>query len=165
MDLPFRRSGRVSLLCALLFVAATSQKQGKNFSGDYSLIATEGQFAVSMDAGSTLKVEQTSDSLEITRVEGGKKSFSKFSLKTGAGEYTGADGKLRKATEQLKSGKLFTDVLYITPAEGATPRSEFHVKEEWALSDDARTLILRRKLEMPGVQPTSMSGVETYSRN
>ena len=114
-----------------------------NYSGKYS---SERPKNTSTD--SKLEVVQNEDSIEITRVELGKRTTSRCPFNGSEGDYTSPTGVSGKCKAQLKGKKLIIDsVVAARPQPTGTVR--MHTKEQWQLSTDGKTLTIKLDVDFP----------------
>ncbi len=127
-----------------------------NYSGKYSIQARK--TASGSDTDATLEVVQNADSIEITRVERGKRTTNRYPLNGSEGDYTSPGGLAGKCKAQLKDKYLVLEsVIAARPQPNAAPM-RMHTKERWRLSADSRTLTVKSEVEFPDV-PRGVSDI------
>jgi hypothetical protein len=141
------------VVCAALMIAVmpgrTYASDKLNFSGKYVIDqakkSSEGEHA------SLLEIDQNDDSIEITRVELGKKTVSHCPLNGSDGDYTNPGGVPGKCKVQLKPKYLILESIILTRPQQVPVR--IHTKEKWQLSADAKTLTIKSEVDFPDVPP------------
>lgn len=148
-----RRIGHCALcaVCAalvLMFVSARLSASDKlNFSGKY--IADQAKNPAEGENASTLEVVQSDDSVEIIRVELGKKTVSHCPLSGSDGDYTSPGGVSGKCKAQLKPKYLMLEAVVLTRPQQAASPVRMHTKEKWQLSSDSKTLTIKSEVDFP----------------
>ena len=118
-----------------------------NFSGSY--IAEREKKASSDETASTLEIVQNDESIEITRVERGKRTISRCPLNGSDGDYTSPNGVAGKCKAQLKPKYLIVEFLVVTHPQQAPSPVRVHTKEKWQLSADAKMLTIKSEVDFP----------------
>jgi hypothetical protein len=141
----------VAILAGLGIVVVGSPNAGLaadnvSYSGRY--LAQRSKSAPSGAADSVLEVVQAEDSLEITKVELGKRTISRCPFNGGEGDYTSPGGVVGKCKAQLKGKTLIVESVVVThPQPTGTVR--MHTKERWQLSSDAKSLTIKSDVDFP----------------
>src|SRR5256885_1073259 len=132
--------------CAALLIMTrwTSATDKPNFSGKYLE-----QGKNTSQSAETLEVVQSDDSIEITRVELGKKTVSRCPLNGSDGDYTSPGGVSGKCKAQLKQKCVIVESVALTHPQQATSALRMHTKEKWQLSADAKTLTIKSDVDFP----------------
>src|SRR5260370_6876082 len=135
----------VAMMAAVGVVVGGSAKPGLaaervSYSGRYSAQRLKNTPSGSTD--SVLEVVQSEDSIEITRVESGKRTTSRCPFNGSEGDYTSPGGVAGKCKAQLKEKNLIVESVVLThPQPTATVR--MHTKERMQRSSAAKTLTLK----------------------
>lgn len=157
--------------CAGLVIAG-STKTGLaadklNYSGKYS---AERLKKSGGESDSTLEVVQNDDSIEVTRVEQGKRTTSRCPLNGSEGDYTSPSGVPGKCRAQLKAKYLILESIVVARPPAAAP-VRVHTKERWQLSADAKNLTIKSDVDFPDFPSDisaavagSTSGMTKYTR-
>jgi hypothetical protein len=140
-----------SVACVAL-VIAWSAKTGLaadkvNYSGRYSVERMKTTSGGESD--STLEVAQNEDSIEVTRVELGKRSTSHCPLNGSEGDYTSPGGVSGKCKAQLKPKYLVLESVVVGRPQPKSPPVRMHTKERWQLSADGKTLTIKSDVDFP----------------
>ena len=140
-----------------------------NYSGKYSIQARK--TASGSETGSTLEVIQNADSIEITRVEQGKRTTNRYPLNGSEGDYTSPGGVAGKCKAQLKDKYLVLESIVAARPQPNAPPMRVHTKERWQLSADSKTLTVKSDEDFPDVAGDVSalvgaygSGTEKYTR-
>jgi hypothetical protein len=138
-----------------------------DYSGKYSL--RFGKPVSGNDADLVLDVVENEDSIEITRVEQGRKTTNRYPLNGSDGGCTSPSGISGRCKAQLKGKFLLVEsVVAIRPQPTASP-VRVHTKERWQLSSDSKTLTIKSYVDFPdfpaGISAAvNASGTEQYTR-
>jgi hypothetical protein len=136
-------------LSTLGLLVHTSASEQVEFSGKY--VGERDKHAPSNQNAPTLEVAQNQDSIEITRVELGKKTFSRCPLNGSEGEYISPGGMPGKCKAQLKGKYLILDSVVPIPSKPwreSAPPLTVHTRERWQLSS-AETLTIKSDVNFP----------------
>jgi len=151
--------------CAVCIVVATlwSTKTGLaadklNYSGKYSTQTRKAASGSEMDA--TIEVVQNAESIEITRVEQGKRTTSRYPLNGAEGDYTSPGGVTGKCKAQLNDKYLVLESVVV--ARPNAPPMRIHTKERWQLSADSKTLTIKSSVDFPDVPGDASAIVGAY---
>jgi hypothetical protein len=138
----------VCVAVAAVWSAKTGLAEDKvNYSGKYSIQARKTASGSETDA--TLEVVQNADSIEITRVEQGKRTTNRYPLNGPEGDYTSPGGVAGKCKAQLKDRYLVLEsVVAARPQPNVAPM-RIHTKERWQLSTDSKTLTVKSEVDFP----------------
>lgn len=141
----------LSAVCAVLVLTLASARSSAsdklNFSGKY--VADQAKNSAEGENTSTLEIVQSDDSVEITRVELGKKTISHCPLNGSDGDYTSPGGVSGKCKAQLKPKYLMLESVVLTRSQQAASPVRMHTKEKWQLSSDAKTLSIKSDVDFP----------------
>ena len=144
----YRAVWAVCAAVVLTLVSARSSASDKIiFSGKY--VADQAKNSPEGENASTLEVVQSDDSVEITRVELGKKTVSHCPLNGSDGDYTSPGGLSGKCKAQLKQKYLMLESVVLTRSQQAASSVRMHTKEKWQLSSDAKTLTIKSDVDFP----------------
>jgi hypothetical protein len=141
----------VMLMAGVGMVIAGPPKDGlaadkMDYSGKYSAERLKNTPLGSSD--STLEVVQNEDSIEITRVELGKRTTSRCPFNGSEGEYTSPGGFSGKCKAQLKGKHLIIESVVVARPQ-PTSAVRMHTKEQWQLSTDGKTLTIKLDVDFP----------------
>ena len=155
-----KRIGYLWVVCAALVITLmperTSASDKLNFSVKY--VVDQAKKSSEGENDSILEVIQNDDSVEITRVELGKKTVSHCPVNGSDGDYTSPGGVSGKCKVQLKPKYLILEsVVLARPQQTASPL-RIHTKEKWQLSADAKTLTIKSDVDFPDV-PADISAM------
>ena len=155
-----KRIGYLWVVCAALVMTLmperTSASDKLNFSGKY--VVDQAKKSSEGENDSILEVIQNDDSVEITRVELGKKTVSHCPVNGSDGDYTSPGGVSGKCKVQVKPKYLILESVVLTrPQQTASPL-RMHTKEKWQLSADAKTLTIKSDVDFPDV-PADISAM------
>lgn len=100
-------------------------------------------------ADPTLKVIQTENAVEITRIKGNKHLTYHFSLDGVPVDVVGFDGEKGKSRAYIKEGNLMIESLWPAATAGGG-KFVFRTTEKWELSTDGTLLTIRTDLDCPG---------------
>jgi hypothetical protein len=133
-------------------VIASSGKTGLaadkvNYSGKY--IAERLRTASGGETDSTLEVVQNEGSIEVTRVELGKKTTSRCPFNGSEGDYRSPGGVPGKCKAQLKRKYLILESIVVARPQPTAPPVREHTKERWQLSADGKTLTIKSDVDFP----------------
>ncbi len=131
-----------------------------NYSGKYSLRGQKGASGGETEA--TLNVVQNEDSIEITRIEQGRKTTNRYSLNGSEGDYTSPGGVSGKCKAQLKDKYLVLESVVAAKPQPNAPATRMHTKERWQLSADSKTLTIKSDVDFPDAPPAVSSMVGGY---
>jgi hypothetical protein len=132
----------------MLWTASTGLAADKvNYSGKYS--AERPKTTSDAETDSTLEVVQNEDSIEVTRVELGKRTTSRCPFNGSEGDYTSPGGASGKCKVQLKGKYLVLDSVVVARPQPTAPPVRMHTKERWQLSADAKTLTIKSDVDFP----------------
>lgn len=155
-----KRIGYLGAVCAALVLTLmperTSASDKLNFSGKY--VVDQEKKPPEGEKTSTLEVIQNDDSIEITRVELGKKTVSHCPLNGSDGDYTSPGGISGKCKAQLKPKYLILESVVLARPQQAAVLLRVHTKGKWQLSTDAKTLTIKSDVDFPDV-PTDISAM------
>jgi hypothetical protein len=149
-----------SLIGTLAIKTAVASGQSL-YSGDYADLARSS----ATRSFSTLKVNQTSANIEITRTELGKTMISHCPLDDWGGEYTGP-GFAGKCRAFFKGKYLVIESDYVQPKIS----TRIHRKERWQLSADSKILTIKSIVYLSDFRddnttiPGPISQMRTYTR-
>ena len=118
-----------------------------NYSGKYS--ANRPTIKSGVETESTLEVVQKEDSIEITRVELGKRTASHCPFNGSEGDYTSPGGVSGKCKAQLKAKYLVLESVVVGRPQADAPPIREHTKERWQLSADGKTLTIKSDVDFP----------------
>jgi hypothetical protein len=99
--------------------------------------------------GSTLEAVQNEDSIEVTRVELGKRTTNRCPFNGAEGDYTSPGGVSGRCKAQLKAKHLILESVVVTRPQTTGPPVRMHTKERWQLSADAKTLTIKSDVDFP----------------
>lgn len=140
-----------------------------NYSGKYSL--QEGKATSGSETHSILSVVQNEDSIEITRVEQGRRTTNLYPLNGSDGDYTSPGGVSGRCKAQLKGKNLVVESVVTARPQPNAPPMRIHTKERWQLSADSKTLTIKSDVDFPdapgdvsAVVGASLSGTQKYTR-
>ena len=122
-----------------------------DFSGDYAAQQKKGDEATT----ASLRVVQTESAVEVTRVYGDKSVTNRFPLGGSVGDYTTETGVRGKCRAHLKNGILVLESLVASRANANAPYLRFGTVEEWRLSADTKTLMIKTEIKCPDM-PTDV---------
>src|SRR4051812_18553021 len=109
-----------------------------DFSGDYGA-----QQKKADKTTASLRVVQTDSAIQVTRVYGAKTITNSFPLNGSEGDYTMEMGVRGKCRAQLRDDILMLEWLVASPSNANTPSIRFDTREEWRLSGETKTLIIK----------------------
>jgi hypothetical protein len=138
-----------------------------NYSGKYSLQGRKTASGSQSDL--TLNVVQNEDSIEVSRVEHGRRTTSRCPFNGSEGEYTSPGGVPGKCRAQLKGKYLVLHSVVVTRPQPTGPPVRVHTRERWQLSADSRTLTIRTDVDFPSSPvgasaALDISGTDKYKR-
>ena len=126
-----------------------------NYSGKYSLKSRNN---ASGESESTLNVRQNEDSIEVTRLEQGKSTTNRYPLNGTEGDYMSPGGVSGKGKGQLAGKNLVLESFIVTRLQPSAPPVRIHIKEQWQLSADFKTLTIKSDVDFPDF-PAEISGI------
>jgi tetratricopeptide (TPR) repeat protein len=140
-----------------------------NFGGSYTLTGAKGSFKINKGSKPLLQVVQSATEILITKTSDGKAPTHRFALdgsETPHATETGAKG---TGTAHFKGKTLVIDVQVVNRPAPNGPDVQIHTREQWALSNDLKTLTIRTDVDFPNsglggfqvIEPWS----EIYTRN
>jgi hypothetical protein len=140
-----------------------------NFSGKYSLL--ENGKNASPNPEPNLFVVQTADSIEVTKVENGKKIVNTYPLDGAEGDYITSSGVKGKCKAKFKGSNLILESAVVNRVQmqghPSTP-VRMQTKEQWQLSSDAKLLSVKWEVSFPDfadmAAAVNKSGKEKYIR-
>jgi len=118
-----------------------------NYSGKYSSDRPMSKSGVETE--STLEVVQNEDSIEITRVELGKRTTSHCPFNGSEGDYMSPGGVSGKCKAQLKAKYLVLESVVVGRPQATAPPVRVHTKERWQLSADGKSLTIKSDVDFP----------------
>jgi hypothetical protein len=118
-----------------------------SYSGKYSAEGLKTNSGGATD--STLEVVQNEDSIEVTRVELGKRTTCRCPFNGSEGDYTGPGGVSGRCKAQLKAKHLILESVVAARPQPTAPSLRMHTKERWPLSADAKTLTIKSDVDFP----------------
>jgi hypothetical protein len=140
-----------------------------NYSGKYSL--QEGKTTSRSETHSTLSVVQNEDSIEITRVEQGRRTTNRYPLNGSDGDCMSPSGVSGKCKAQFKGKNLVVESVVMARPQPNAPPVRIHTKERWQLSADSKTLTIKSDVDFPdapgdvsAIVGASVSGMQKYTR-
>jgi hypothetical protein len=140
-----------------------------SYSGKYSIQARKTASGSETDA--TLEVVQNADSIEITRVEQGKRTINRYPLNGSEGDYTSPGGVAGKCKGQLKDKYLMLESVVAARPQPKAPPMRIHTKERWQLSSHSKILTVKSEVDFPdaprdvaAVVGEYASGIQKYTR-
>ncbi|MGD1213820.1 MAG: hypothetical protein ABR861_02405 [Terriglobales bacterium] len=120
-----------------------------NYSGKYSAQARK--TASGSETDTILDVVQGADSIEITRVEQGRRTTNRYPLNGSEGSYVSPGGVAGKCKGQLKDKHLVLESIVVARPQPNAPPMRMHTKERWQLSADSKTLTVKSDVDFPDV--------------
>jgi hypothetical protein len=146
--------------CFLLFAIAVAAQENPTFSGTYVMTALKGQRAPKTLPRNTMKVTQSSGSLEVVEFFGEGKTFArKFALNGEESKNLTSGGVPTSDRVEIKGKTLVIRSSYRLPA-GVT----IFETEKWDLSGDTKTLKIRHQTQFDGMPALDDTINETYQR-
>jgi len=139
-----------------------------NYSGKYS--AEQPKNGARRSSDSTLEVVQNEDSVEVTKVEQGKRTTYRCPFNGSDGEYASPTGVPGRCKAQLKGKSLNLEIVVVARPQ-PTATVHIHTNERWQLSPDGKTLTIKEHVDFPDVSPEISDAVApntvttTYTRN
>lgn len=118
-----------------------------NYSGKYS--ADRPTIRSGVETESVLEVVQNEDSIEITRVELGKRMTSHCPFNGSEGGYMSPGGVSGKCKAQLKTKYLVLESVVVGRPQATAPPIREHTKERWQLSADRKSLTIKSDVDFP----------------
>jgi len=142
----------VSWVAAVGLVIAWPAKIGLaadkvSYSGKYS--SNRPTIKSSVETDSTLEVVQNENSLEVTRVELGKRTTSHCPFNGPEGDYTSPGGVSGKCKAQLKAKYLVLESVVVGRPQSTAPPIRMRTKERWQLSADGKSLTIKSDVDFP----------------
>jgi len=127
-----------------------------NYSGNYLL---EGKNTkAGGETGSSLEVVQSQDSIEITRVEQGRRTRNRYPLTGSDGDYTSPGGVSGRCKAQPKGKYLVVESIVVSRPQPTGSPVRMHTKERWRLSADSKILTIEANVDFPDF-PAGISNV------
>ncbi len=147
---------------AVVWSANTGRAADKaDYSGKYSIQPRKA--ASGNETDSTLVVVQSADSIEVTRVEQGKRTINRYPANGSEGDYTSPGGVAGKCKAQLKDKYLVLESVVAARPQPNVPPMRVHTKERWHLSADSKTLTVKSDVDFPDAPPDVSAVVGEYA--
>jgi hypothetical protein len=149
-----------SFCCLFLFAITAVAQENPNFSGTYAMTALKGQHAPKTLPKNTMKVTQSSGSLEVVEFFGEGKTFArKFALNGDESKNLTSGGVPTSDRVEIKGKTLVIRSSYRLPT-GVT----IFETERWELSGDSKTIKIRHQTQFEGMPALDDTLNETYQR-
>jgi hypothetical protein len=153
------------LSVALVYSCAVLAADQPNFSGTYN------QQKPKPPKPHTLRVSQSQIAIEVTSENAGKTAVTRVPLDGSAVECTTPSGAAGKCRAQIDGSQLTIESNVFTRTEPNGPLARMHLRQDWQLSADGKTLTIRNQIDSPQISPEVLSIIapnnpwtETYER-
>jgi hypothetical protein len=142
--------------CAINLALAA---EGPDYSGKYSVRGGKDDSGNQTD--STIEVVENKDTIDITRVEMGKRTTNRYPLDGSDADCAQPGGVPSRCKAQLKGEFLILESLTVTNPHWAPSR--VHVRSRLQLSADHKILTIKTDIDFPNLAPNMWLGLSPYS--
>lgn len=134
-----------------------------DFTGSFSLSAVKGALKITKADPWLLRIAQTDQDIEITKMADGKSTTNRFKLDGTESPYTTESGVKGVSKARIKGKTLIVETLVIVHPKSNGPAVQTHTKEQWKLSSDLKTLTIRNEVDFPNSGLGGLQLVEPWS--
>jgi hypothetical protein len=123
-----------------------------DFSGSYTLTGTRGELKCrkcSKGSSWTLRVEQSTSLIHVTRVMDGLENENSFPLDGTQGPYASPGQEAGTCSAHFKGRLLILDIYLMARPKSGGPEYKDHIRELWELSSHSRRLTIRTQMKFP----------------